>query len=33
MDKINDGEFTDLSIGKVDSFQGSKEVLQHFEVK
>lgn len=30
--KIEDGEFSKLSVGKVEIFQGSKEPLQHFKV-
>jgi len=30
IEKINDGEFTDLSVGKVETYQGSREPLQHF---
>lgn len=30
--KINNGEFTKLSVGKVDTYQGSQNKLQHFVV-
>jgi hypothetical protein len=30
IEKINNGEFTALSVGKVETYQGSREPLQHF---
>lgn len=31
--KIGNGEFTKLSVGKIDTYQGSQNPLQHFVVK
>lgn len=33
VDKITNGEFTKLAVGKVDNYQGSREQLQHFIIK
>lgn len=33
IDKINSGDFTQLTVGKVDFFQSSKDQLQHFKLQ